>query len=74
MNIEEAKASIGKFVMCQDRAPKAVRPFSKEEAMGPFVLMQITKEGRAFLGDGKQKSPNSVRPSLIFLAPNQPTT
>lgn len=60
MNIEEAKANVGKMVMSRDAGYKMIR--SVNVPHGPYLLKQVTKEGLAIL---EPKHTNPVPPSLL---------
>ena len=63
MNIDEAKQHVGKAVMSIDPGNK-LWPHSPKPH-GPYILLQVTKGGRAILSAGGNLSERSVRPSHI---------
>lgn len=67
MNIEQARASVGKLVMSRDAGEKMIR--SVNVPHGPYKLIKITKGGLALL-EGRPEV--AVPPSLLSPASNSP--
>ena len=60
MNIDQAKASVGKLVMSLDAGYKAT--YRVPVPHGPYVLLQVTKCGLVILKDREE---HRIPPSLI---------
>lgn len=59
MNIETARASVGKMVMSRDPGFKCIRAVPKPH--GPYLLLKVTKGGLAIL----DRECNPVPPLLL---------
>lgn len=67
MNLEEAKADVGKMVMSRDPKGKLIaRVFDPH---GPYRLLRVTKGGMCVLDrDPNKYATDMVKPSLLSVA------
>jgi hypothetical protein len=69
MNLDEAKAAVGKMVMAADRCKLIKGP---HEPHGPYLLLRVTKGGMCELDrDPNKHGSRMVRPGLISLQNTQ---
>lgn len=59
MDIETARASIGKQVYSCDLGDKMIR--NGPEWHGPYLLERVTKAGMCVLSSGRAVAPSSIR-------------